>query len=72
MIELGGPRDSSDMTENSEVFHGIAASCEPFDPSEDPDDRFVSLLVLAVVVAVDCRILTASGIPSHLELTLGT
>jgi hypothetical protein len=71
MIELGGPRDSLDITENSEVFQGIADICETW-PKEDPDDRFVSLLVLAVVLAVDCRFLTASGMPSHLELTLGT
>lgn len=73
LIELGGPRDSFDITENSEVFHGIAASCEAaLDPNEEPDDRFASLLVLMVEAAVDCRFLTASGIPSHLELTLGT
>lgn len=72
MIELGGPRDSSDMTENSEVFHGSAENCEPCEPNEVPDDRLVSLLVLVLVVAVDCRFLTESGMPSHFELTLGT
>lgn len=71
MIEFGGPRDSLDVTENSEVFQCIADNCEPL-PNEDPDDRFVSLLVLAVVLVVDCRFLTASGMPSHLEFTLGT
>lgn len=76
MMELGGPRDSFDMTENSEVFQGKAESCEALESHEEPngesDDRLVSLLVLAVVVAADCRFLTASGMPSHLELTLGT
>jgi hypothetical protein len=72
MIELGGPRDSSVMTEKADVFQGMAESCEPCEPNEAPDDRFVSLLVRVVVVAVDCRFLTASGMPSHLELTLGT
>lgn len=71
MMELGGPRDSLDITENSEVFQGMADSCEAC-PKDDPDDRLVSLLVLAVVLAVDWRFLTASGMPSHLELTLGT
>lgn len=71
-IEGGGPLDSLDMTENSEVFHGMAERCEAFDPNEDPDDRFASLLVLVIVGAPDCRFLTASGMPSHLELTLGT
>lgn len=71
-IEGGGPRDSVDMTENSELFHGKAEICEPFDSTEDPDERFVSLLVLLAVAAMDCRFLTASGMPSHLELTLGT
>lgn len=60
------------MTENSEVFHGIAESCEAFTPKDDPDDRFVSLLVLTVEAPVDCRFLTVSGMPSHLELTFGT
>lgn len=71
-MEGGGPRDSLDMTENSDVFQGIVARCEPLDPNEDPDDRLVSLLFLVVMVAPDCRFLTTSGIPSHLELTLGT
>jgi len=71
-IEGGGPRDSVDMTENSELFHGIAEICEPFVSNEDSYERFVSLLVLLAVAAVDCRFLTASGIPSHLEFTLGT
>lgn len=60
------------MTENSDVFHGRAERWDAFDPYEDPDDRFVSLLVLLVVIAPDCRFLIASGTPSHLELTLGT
>lgn len=60
------------MTENSDVFHGMAESCEPLIPKDDPDDRFVSLLVLMVEAPVDCRFLTVSGMPSHLELTLGT
>ena len=60
------------MTENSDVFHGIAERCDALDPNEDPDDRFVSLLVLVVAGAPDCRFLIASGTPSHLELTLGT
>lgn len=72
MIELGGPRDSFDMTENSDVFQGKAERCEPLEPKEEPEDRLVSLLVRVAVVAVECRFLTASGIPSHLELTLGT
>lgn len=71
MIELGGPRDSSVLTENSEVFHGSAESCEPCEPKDCPDERLLSLLV-QVVVAAECRFFTASGTPSHLELTLGT
>jgi len=72
LMELGGPRDSFDMIENSELLYGIVASCEPLGPNDDPDNRLVSLLVLAVEAAVDCRFLTASGTPSHFELTLGT
>lgn len=72
MIELGGPRDSSDMIENSEVLRAKAENCDCCDPNEDPDERLVSLLVLVVTFVADCRFLTESGIPSHLELTLGT
>ena len=60
------------MTENDETFHGMTEACDAFDANEAPDARLFSLLVLVVTVAVEWRFLTASGMPSHLELTLGT
>ena len=68
-MEFGGLRVPSVKTESFESFHGAALRGEP---GEVLDDR---LLRVPLVDPLDVEVrfcLTASGTPSHFELTLGT
>lgn len=68
-MEFGGLRVPSVNTENLESFHGAALRGEPGEPRDD------KLLRLSLVDPLDVEVrvcFTASGMPSHLELTLGT
>jgi hypothetical protein len=70
-IEFGGLRVPSVMTETLESFHVVVLRGEPKEPRDD------TLLLLSLVdplepLDVEYRCFTELGIPSHLELTLGT
>ena len=68
-IEFGGLRVPSVMTENPESFHGAFLRGEPNEPRED---ALLWLSLLGLPLDVECRCLTETGTPSHLEFTLGT
>lgn len=68
-IEFGGLRVPSVMMESLESFHRLLLR----DEEKELLDKTPDLLSLAEALDdVELRLLTDSGTPSHLELTLGT